>query len=721
MTHIIEMFELDVPRCSNTYGVAPCTASGPVGSECYNYPETCQDPENFSPEIQTLKWVTNSEHIPDDLGAIPSITNISTMPQRISPGENLGRRERATITLKNHTHDDAIYDPYVATRGYNPYERGTHWGKFQARIPNVSGYAARIKRDFAYIPGQEPNWETLHYTAVSSKPNGDLSAFEIDVMDVLTFVDGSKVLFPEPSNGIIDSDIAATGLPTFNLLPSGIGAEYPASGEAAIGKELFSYTRSGDAITITARGLRGTDQKTHKEEDTFQVAPFVSGNFSTILTELLQNTDTPAGYIDTATWNAEAAAFAPAILGASIATPTPVKTLINDLMADVGLDIHTDIVNEKIVAKVLLAKIQTFTMDYHLPQKITGDTDYSKRVSAVYMQYGRLNPLEKMDQDSNYVGKLFRVDDDPRAQLRQNSESIRPHRSRWIPQTLRQVADQTSGLLIGRYNRVSKELTQSVPVEYAPTLGEVGLVSTRAFEDESGAYASLQMQVVQIKKQDAMAHLILEEFTANTIEYDDTRLITIPTNLLSVNLWDLYVSVWGDGEIPENTTIIFEGTGTGQFDATLGNTTIDGDWPTLPAGVVIELRDLKILGRGGDGGTSGAPVGKKGGNALYTRTPLTLRGCSVGSGGGGGGAADYTGSGGGWHSGQGGSGYPRGYPSSIPAGSGGGDGGPLGGSGGASGGGPGVFYSGGPPGDWAIDGVSYVTKIGTTVFGNEIN
>lgn len=43
----IELVEIVLPRCINTYGFSPCTATGAAGSECYNCRATCQDPNNY--------------------------------------------------------------------------------------------------------------------------------------------------------------------------------------------------------------------------------------------------------------------------------------------------------------------------------------------------------------------------------------------------------------------------------------------------------------------------------------------------------------------------------------------------------------------------------------------------------------------------------------------------------------------------------------------------
>lgn len=43
----IELVEFVLPRCVNTYGTGPCTASGATGSECFNTRATCQDRPNY--------------------------------------------------------------------------------------------------------------------------------------------------------------------------------------------------------------------------------------------------------------------------------------------------------------------------------------------------------------------------------------------------------------------------------------------------------------------------------------------------------------------------------------------------------------------------------------------------------------------------------------------------------------------------------------------------
>ena len=52
----IQLVEMVLPKCANTYGVAPCQATGGVGSECFNCRATCQSVDNY--QAQPLGHLT---------------------------------------------------------------------------------------------------------------------------------------------------------------------------------------------------------------------------------------------------------------------------------------------------------------------------------------------------------------------------------------------------------------------------------------------------------------------------------------------------------------------------------------------------------------------------------------------------------------------------------------------------------------------------------------
>lgn len=737
MKHLIEVFELDVPLCALEYGVTCSAELGVTGEyKCFNSPGSCQVPLEFEPETKTIRWVSNSEKfVASQINAIPSLLSVDINPQILKPGESLGKRERCNIALKDHPHNDYGLDPYIEERDYNPFETGLFLAKFSARWPNPVGYQARYSVG-EYTDNFPNDLETAHY--VVDKFTRAMGGAQFSLKDALAFSDDKKALCPRPSNGILAADITDTDT-SFNLDPPGIGDTYAASGYATIGgKEFVSFTRVDDTITLTGRGLRESDQKAHDEGSTFQQAAHLTGNVADILVQLLGFTETPQDYYDSdqqAKWQAESAEFSSEILEAFIAAPMGVGTLINHLMTEMRLNIWTDLYNKLIEMRVIRPLAPTADFSEDNLKDLMPDTDNDSRIDTVYIHYGRVNPVEKINEFKNYVGHILRVDNNPRQAINQNTPAIKEIYSLFIPSTLRATASDTANLIVKRYNKLLKLAKGKTVPEFAGNLSDVVNVTSLYYQDDRGhRLASNPMQIVSLRKKPGEHEMTFQEFTFGDYEPEGDRPVSILVNTRNVNLRELYELTYGNAPIPDGTAIIFEGTGTSEEDAVMGGSTQVGDWPEIANGVTIEIRDVIIAGKGANGGTATHPIGYDGGRALYTRTPITLTRCVVGGGGGGGGAAAYytggasptwvRGSGGAGHT-PGGGGQP---PAQVPAslftggsdGSGGGRGGDLGEDGERSAGGPGTFYDGGSAGT-AIDGVSFVTKIDCVIYGAEIN
>lgn len=705
--------ELDCPRCENTYGVAPCTASGALGSECKNTPATCQDFPNYSADTpQTIRWVSPTDYVFKEVYAVPNLSDVNTNSQRINPGENLGKRERVTATFKNHKHNDSDLDPYVDNRLYNPYLQGTYWGKFAAIYPNIQGFPLRVLRGNTGLSYSE--FEKSHYIADSGQLSGDNTGYTIVAKDVLDFAEGNKTLCPTPSQGLLSAGISASST-SVTLEPVGIGSQYPASFDASIGEEAVICTRSGDVVTFTQRGAYNTVATTHDEGDTLQVMEsFVSQNVSQILERLLEYTDTPIDYYNQSQWDAEVVKVSSPNLTCRIAEPTPVFELIQDLMRDMALDIHTDVVSKKVVMRFLTKELIT--------KEITDETIVGtpqakfypdKRVDLFFISFGRRNPLEKMDVTKNYPTTLIRPSQNPVNLLTGNPAAIRRHYSRWIPSTLRTQASKTAEFIVGRYEIAPRGLMCGMKYDMAPSIGEVVNVTTRVFEDYLGVTPTIPMQVVSLSKDQGNYKLELEEFNAANLAPETTDIIVSLTDTL-VNLGgfstlrDIYDSVYSS--LPAGSNVRFEA----DDGVVFGSTTTDfavrvGEWPEIVTdGVTLQIVNLFIAGKGGIGGITG---GGAGGKAFYTRYDVELIDCTIGGGGGGGGGGGPP-----YYYGGNGAGYTRGSGATLTlGGTGYGNGGNLGAAGQTT-----SFGSGGAAGV-AIDGVSYCTLTTTTVYGSQIN
>lgn len=239
--------EIDIPVCTLTYGVAPCTASVPSTGDvkCFNCKSTCQDRVNYDEEEVTLRFAKPVSYLPADIDIVaPSIAEVSFTPATISLGENLGTRATLNVVFKDHKDADtaAGLDPYFAERDYDPYEQGTFWGKFRARQPFLRGRAIR------WITGLEGqaigDMETRHFVIESYDGPTPDGKYTLVAKDPLKLVDGDRSQAPVMNTGYLAAPITNVAT-SATLSPAGIGDdEYPLTGHVVLGgKEVAAFTR----------------------------------------------------------------------------------------------------------------------------------------------------------------------------------------------------------------------------------------------------------------------------------------------------------------------------------------------------------------------------------------------------------------------------------------------------------------------------------------------
>jgi hypothetical protein len=84
----LTLVEIDLPYCTRTYGVAPCTAAlGTTGTaKCFNSRKTCQDPTNYAAGVKTVTFCHNQDGIPDIPGIFPALQSVSSRPGELKIG-----------------------------------------------------------------------------------------------------------------------------------------------------------------------------------------------------------------------------------------------------------------------------------------------------------------------------------------------------------------------------------------------------------------------------------------------------------------------------------------------------------------------------------------------------------------------------------------------------------------------------------------------------------
>lgn len=723
-------FEIDVDYCSLSYGVAPCTASiGVTGdAKCFNTLKTCQDRAHFANTPKTIRFAMDSDLLPRDIEAIPSIVGVSFTPATISLGEDLGMRASLSVSFRDHRHSDTGqgFDKYYATRGYNPFERGTFWGKFRARQPFLRGRPCRLIMGFV---GQSlAEMETRHFVMDSFNGPTPDGTFTITAKDVLKLADDDRAQAPRLSNGSLTSDITS-GATSAVLSPVGIGnAEYPSSGYVAIGgKEICSFTRSGDTLTLT-RAQHNTTAIAHKAEDLVQRCLVYTGQDpADIMHDLLVNyAGVDTAYMPLANWKAETAAYLGRVYTTILAQPVGVKSLLCELIQQTASAMWWDDINQEIRLQVLRT-IPTDAAGYSEQNVVAGTMAIAEqpetRVSACYVFYGQRNPLEPLENETNYRSAELGLATQEQADY--GSAAIRKIYSRWIPQFGGTIAQRIIDIVLGRYKNPPRGFSFEVFRRndgIKPILGGGYQMEFHSMQDASGARASAPIQITRINPRNEKFVVEAQEaiFESDAVVDLNDRTIIIDADTYNINLRTLHDSLFPvitDATGITLTVIIQAGISVGSTSTSVA-ALIVGSWvASLPITIVNRGR---IQGRGGDGApVSGA--GQNGGVALYTRYAVSVNNTDgqIWSGGGGGapgsvnggsgGAGDLPGTGGsGTLAGNngtteaGGAAVPGGF---INPGAGGGPG--LDGS--LNGAGTGTRGSRGA----AIDGVSYVTNLGT--------
>lgn len=122
---------------------------------CFNTFASCQDPENFDRGSKTIRFCKPLQRFNPDWRAVPSVAGVSASPGRISAGAQssssgpLGQRAGVTVGFVDHPGSDIDFDPYLASRSYDPLERGTFWTKWLARNPYFQNRPLRVRHGYA--------------------------------------------------------------------------------------------------------------------------------------------------------------------------------------------------------------------------------------------------------------------------------------------------------------------------------------------------------------------------------------------------------------------------------------------------------------------------------------------------------------------------------------------------------------------------------------------
>lgn len=690
---------LEAPYCSQSYGVAPCTASGPTGSECYNTFKTCQDLPNYDAELKGYAFCSAVSPLPKGLpvGTLPTIKNVTFTAPVIDVTGGLGVRASVALSMLDPPSGDILIDKYVTTRNYIASERGTYWGKWRARNPyyedlNLVVYVGYLNEDGSY---SAENMQPRRYVTTGLRVgNGEA---KIDGRDPLKLAEGLKAQYPLPSNGVLSADLAP-GVLTATLEPAGVGdLEYTAEGFIRISSEVMAFTRTGDVLTLV-RGQYNTAEASHSLGDAVQLCKRDNDRIDRIIANWLTvAANLPAGYIPTAAWSAEAEENYPGDIDRLLTEPEAVEDLIKEVCESVPSyifwDERTGLVQFKAV-KAPPVSLPSLNDRDHLVGSLVSADQLKLRASRIVVYFGQIDPTADKELTRNYA--LLHIREDSNAAAAAGSVAIRTIYSRWLNNFNKAGAIVLTTRLGRRFAQAPRLINFTLTSKDSDHwLGSEINLEHPELQTVDGGAGIVPAQVVSVaQKQTSYVYQALELYWGPPLTDDapdGIDLVVFGGDVNNVNLRTVYDSLYPTPTVDSVVRFVID------TNVEIGSTStslysIDtGEWPVGMAPLQLEVRGI-TQGRGGNGGSAagaGQPGGA-GGTCIYMQHALTIRyitGRIAGGGGGGGGDGDDTGGGGGgagsepgwggvamgWYDGQDGT---R-------------DAGGLGGGGGANGGDPG--------------------------------
>lgn len=524
----VQIVEIDIDFCARVYGTAPCTAalSADDPAKCFNTFATCQDSANYSGGTLTLRFARPQGGLPKGTLIYPALRSVSTNPAEINMGGiddrtgPLGKRARVTIELTDFPDNDIATDKYQAERvsgaaqfsgvGYDPEARGTFFARLLARWPYWLGRSLRVLE--GYEGEALASMRTRHYVIAEWEgPDTAGGSVRIVAKDVLDLAENEKALCPAPSQGTLAADLAASGLGDITLEPSGIGAEYASSGRAAIGSEIFSFTRSGDVMTLTARALDGSEASTHSTGDLVQQCYRVENAFiGDVAADLLQNfAGVSAGFLPTTDWDDEGAWLAGFPVTATIPRPTGVTKLLGEL-AQHGVFWWWDEVNQKVRMRANRPvtqdeTVQAFTDEYDVIAGSLSRADLHKqRLTQVLVYHGMLDATGGVDDPSNYARVHVGLNDGASAD-QYGQDRMAQIFTRWMGSGNNNAAGAIAARLATRYEDAPVQVKFGLDAKDRANVSPADLITlaTRAIQDATGQSPDTEMQVTSVEETQA--------------------------------------------------------------------------------------------------------------------------------------------------------------------------------------------------------------------------
>lgn len=516
-----QVVELDLPRCQNVYGVAPCTAAGAAGTECYNTFATCQDKENYTPGVQTVRFVGLGSPIDPTAPGRPYISRLSRAVTELNPEEGLARRSASTVSMVDETCSDVEFDPYIATRPAKA--SGTFWTRLLARTKNYPGRFARIKQ--AYMDhGVFGAYSTELY--VIDKIAGPTSGGDITITlkDVTSLADQSQT--PTPTSGKLSLDLQVSDL-VINL-SAGDGTQYndpTVTGNpefVRIGDEIIRYgSIVGDTLVLPTSSYRaqfGTTGQSSSQSSTDttsasagdgvqQCRVWIDEPWSNVVMDILNDAGIDDTYIDVAGIQSEDATW----LGVDyrvtrcVSDPQGCSELMSDLLsaaqAMLWWDPEAQLIKVKVFAPQSPSQVVSFQYDENknlLDKSVSIERKDDLRITLTAAYYGLRTAVVNVDESKNYKFGEVAVDIDAESANEYDARIVQTFYAPWYNDANEQGMRTHVRRYLARHRDAPQDLSFDLdPKDKAVQIGSVADVQSQLLVNADGTTKTVRVLVTR--------------------------------------------------------------------------------------------------------------------------------------------------------------------------------------------------------------------------------
>lgn len=497
----VVVVEFDLDRCTNTFGVAPCTASG---TPCYNTFATCQDKPNYNRGTKTYRFISQGAAIPPGETLRPYLMNITSAPTEIDPQAGLARRANVMLNIQDAPDNDAEQDPYIDSR-VSP-AGGTFWARLLARNPNYSGRWVRLRRGYVTTPW---DWDTFQDELyVIDQINGPdaRGRVRVTLKDPLKLTDRDQL--PQPSTGSLASGISDTA--TSLTLKSGEGAQYDGDDYIRIGSEIiYKGGRSGDTLTGLLRGQWGTEADSHGSDAQVQLCrTWIDTPLTTVINDILNETGISDTYIDTAQLSLQEATW----LGNSynvtttISRPESGSTLLAELAQIANGSIWWDPIAQQVKFKIIAAEPPSSSLtlwddeENFIAESVQITSADDERVTRVAIHYDLRDYTEDSEDQQNFERSRLQIDADAESPDEYGDRRIDETYSRWLTNANDGAVLALAGRKLTRYRDAPKRIKARLdPKDYTDGPGDLVEVRTAQLLDQDGSPRTVRCLVRRLE------------------------------------------------------------------------------------------------------------------------------------------------------------------------------------------------------------------------------